>query len=422
MVVRDYIFRKPITIDQEEPVSTAIKIIFNVGVSIVPIVKHKHRNKKIVGILTQYDVLEKLLPSVKEYIKELETSHESYEAIERRLPAFLTQPVKNVMQSPPITVSLDTPLLRAQSIMLRHKFNRLPVVDAQGHVVGIVSQSDVFHALAGHEIPYDTHEDFHQWTSYYYDQIISMVEKVRMDIPGLENIFEKRNVFRVLDIFSADGSRAVALARKGYNVTGLNRYEYFHRKALEEKANFPKHSHNKPEFILTQYNEFLKDKKEDFDAALLMDNELAHHPTTYKRLLANTSKSLARKNAVIMLQLANFEKIFTVDKQFQNFTVSSSKLSDNVRYGFLEFYDPPVHKGAHVTLNVSIYKYGQNRWHNVGMNSTPIAHITEKSIIKLLKTNGFRDIKTYGSRFLEPIFKQKFIPLKHDWLNVVATR
>jgi len=422
MKVGEYIFRKPIIIDENEPVSTAVKIIFNIGISIVPVVKDKYKNRKIKGLITQYDILDKLLPPLKEYIKRLESTDGAFAAIEKTMPEFLTQPVKNIMQTTPITVSRDTPLLKAQSIMLRKKFNRLPVVNSKGHVVGIISQSDVFHALGGSEIPYDTNEEFHQWAAYYYDQIMGLEEKIKIDIPELHKIFERNDVFRVVDVFGADGNRDIALAKHGYHLTGLNRFGYFHRKAQENNLNLPKQIRNKPEFKKIQQVDFFKDKHEDFDAALLMENELAHHPFEYKPLLKSISQSLVKKKAVMILQLANFEKIFKTNNLFQNFNISQSKVSDNVRYGFLEYYDAPVRKGAPVTLNISMYKFGQGRWQHAGMNSTPIAYIQEKDIIRMLKANGFTKIKTYGSNFLEPLFKSPFYPLEHDWLNIVAMR
>ena len=42
-----------------------------------------------------------------------------------------------------ITVTPDTSILMAAKLMLEHKISGLPVVDAKGHVVGIVSEHDL---------------------------------------------------------------------------------------------------------------------------------------------------------------------------------------------------------------------------------------------------------------------------------------
>jgi CBS domain-containing protein len=48
-----------------------------------------------------------------------------------------------LMTSPPVTVKPDDPLERAARLMYTRKVKRLPVVDANGHLVGIISRSDV---------------------------------------------------------------------------------------------------------------------------------------------------------------------------------------------------------------------------------------------------------------------------------------
>jgi CBS domain-containing protein len=48
-----------------------------------------------------------------------------------------------VMTTGVITVAPDTPVIQAVQLMLQHKISGLPVVDAQGSLVGIVSEGDL---------------------------------------------------------------------------------------------------------------------------------------------------------------------------------------------------------------------------------------------------------------------------------------
>jgi CBS domain-containing protein len=48
-----------------------------------------------------------------------------------------------LMTSPPVTVTADDTLERAARLMYTRKVKRLPVVDANGHLVGIVARSDL---------------------------------------------------------------------------------------------------------------------------------------------------------------------------------------------------------------------------------------------------------------------------------------
>ena len=55
--------------------------------------------------------------------------------------------VQEIMSRNPISVSQDDTVERAAQIMLEHTISGLPVVDAGGHLVGIITQSDVFRAF-----------------------------------------------------------------------------------------------------------------------------------------------------------------------------------------------------------------------------------------------------------------------------------
>jgi CBS domain-containing protein len=49
----------------------------------------------------------------------------------------------DLMTSPAVTITPDDTIERAARLMYAHKVKRLPVVDANGHLVGIVSRSDL---------------------------------------------------------------------------------------------------------------------------------------------------------------------------------------------------------------------------------------------------------------------------------------
>jgi len=53
------------------------------------------------------------------------------------------RPVRAVMAAAVATVSLDTPFKTLAAIMAEHGLNALPVLDSDGHIAGIVSQSDL---------------------------------------------------------------------------------------------------------------------------------------------------------------------------------------------------------------------------------------------------------------------------------------
>jgi acetoin utilization protein AcuB len=54
--------------------------------------------------------------------------------------------VRDRMSSPAVTVQPDTPFQEALRLMREQRFRRLPVVDAEGKLVGIVAERDLLHA------------------------------------------------------------------------------------------------------------------------------------------------------------------------------------------------------------------------------------------------------------------------------------
>ena len=52
---------------------------------------------------------------------------------------------EDVMTAPAVTVTEDTPLSRVAALLAEHRINRVPVVDHQGRLVGLVSRTDLLH-------------------------------------------------------------------------------------------------------------------------------------------------------------------------------------------------------------------------------------------------------------------------------------
>ncbi len=55
--------------------------------------------------------------------------------------------VDEVMTSPALTVTPDTRLLDVVRLLVKHKIGGVPVVDVQGHALGMLAESDVFRLL-----------------------------------------------------------------------------------------------------------------------------------------------------------------------------------------------------------------------------------------------------------------------------------
>lgn len=402
----------------ETTVEEASRLIFGRGINGVPVLKEK----KVVGFVSERDILAKFYPTIQEYIED--TVHASnFEEMEENVEEIFNLRVEKIMSKDPILISEKAPLLRAQSLMFIHKVGRLPVVDEERNLVGIISKGDIFRALVGQKIPYAVDEEYHDWVSKYYDLITPWRTRLGNEIPDLTSLFRQEKVKKVLDVGCGTGEHEIALAKRGFNVVGLERSTLMFKAAKEKWNNSPQDIKKRIEFIKGEYLKILKGKNWQFDAAIFMGNALPHNAEDYKEILMLASDNLLPKNSFLVLQIVNFQKIFEATKRFQDFNIAPQLFDEKEKeYAFLEFYDPPRKPKDHLTLNMAIFHFDGKRWSPKGFNNTPIANVNQKNLKPILENLGFKEISFYGSKLWGPLFSQPFDPLKSDWLNVVAKR
>ena len=58
---------------------------------------------------------------------------------------------REIMSTPVVTVRPETPLKEVAELMAQHRITGVPVVDARGHLVGIISESDFIRKMEGEQ-------------------------------------------------------------------------------------------------------------------------------------------------------------------------------------------------------------------------------------------------------------------------------
>jgi CBS domain-containing protein len=127
----------------------AARVIFGHNHKGVPVVKLP--SKKLVGFITEQDILSQLFPNIKDLIEDYAHSR-NFEAMEEKVKTILTKKVKEVMSKEIRAIHVDAPILKAESIMKLRDISRLPVIDAKGNLIGIISKGDIFRALVNVKI------------------------------------------------------------------------------------------------------------------------------------------------------------------------------------------------------------------------------------------------------------------------------
>jgi acetoin utilization protein AcuB len=128
--VMDWMTSDPITIDPHTTLPEANRLMRDCNVRRLPVVE----NGKLIGIVTLGDVREASPANA--------TSLSIYE-LNYQLARLA---VESIMARDPFTVSPDTSIEAAARLMLEHRIGGLPVV-ADGRLVGIITESDIFRML-----------------------------------------------------------------------------------------------------------------------------------------------------------------------------------------------------------------------------------------------------------------------------------
>jgi len=131
ITVSEWMTSDVITTNPNTAISAAHQIMTEKVIRRLPVVD---RNK-LVGIITIGDVRE-ASPSDATTLSIWELNY---------LWSQLT--VEKVMTRKPMTVNPDTPILDAAELMLEHKIGGLPVVNENGELAGVITESDIFRML-----------------------------------------------------------------------------------------------------------------------------------------------------------------------------------------------------------------------------------------------------------------------------------
>jgi len=99
----------------------------------------------VAGVIPTSEISKAMLPGYSDII-DGERHMESFERIEERARQLDDLKVRILMSTPPITITSDTPIVKAGSLMILKGIKQLPVVD-NGRLSGIVTLTDIINFM-----------------------------------------------------------------------------------------------------------------------------------------------------------------------------------------------------------------------------------------------------------------------------------
>lgn len=172
MLVKDWMTREVITVEEDVSIMKASKLMKDKGFQHLPVV----RQGRLTGIVSDRD-LKEAHPSKATTLD----IHELYYLLDKLQ-------VKKVMSKNPHTVSGNETTDKAAALMLKHDISALPVVDPKGDLQGIITKGDVFRAMVS--------------VSGIYQAPLQLCVEIE-DRPG--------SIRKVTDVIRAHGGRIVSM-------------------------------------------------------------------------------------------------------------------------------------------------------------------------------------------------------------------
>ena len=137
MKVQEVMKQSVVTINKDTSIKVCGDLLEKHDINGVPVMD----NGSVVGVITRADIFKAILPRYPDIYAE-ERYLMNFEYIEDRINKIQELTVKELMSSPPITLSQDTPIIKAGSTMTLRRIKQLPVVN-NGNLVGIITLTDI---------------------------------------------------------------------------------------------------------------------------------------------------------------------------------------------------------------------------------------------------------------------------------------
>lgn len=205
-MVGDVMTRDVVVAHPQTPFKEIVRRMYEARVSALPVLDDDGR---LVGIVSEADLILKEDPELEEAARLFEGRHRR---ADRQKAAGLF--AGELMTAPVVTIGPSEPLAEAARLMHRRQVKRLPVVDHDGRLVGILSRSDLLTVFLREDadIAREIREDVIRRTLWIDPDTVTV--SVRQGVVRLEGQLERRSLIPVLErlVSSVDGVVGVELA------------------------------------------------------------------------------------------------------------------------------------------------------------------------------------------------------------------
>lgn len=154
-MAKDIMTSPTITIGKDKNVKEALNLLADNNISGVPVTDE---DGKLIGIISGADIMrysqqKKMIPfsNTSLWVTQFGDSDEDLQAIRSSYENLYRTMVEQIMTKKVYSTSKDTPISELAQLMNKNYINRIPIVDSDKKVIGIVTRNDLVKYMAGSE-------------------------------------------------------------------------------------------------------------------------------------------------------------------------------------------------------------------------------------------------------------------------------
>jgi CBS domain-containing protein/nucleotide-binding universal stress UspA family protein len=140
--VKDAMRREVTSVGPSTSLGRVVELLNEKGIKSIPVIEQG----KIVGIITGGDLLARAGMGLRLSLQRALPAHVFSQYIRQLTDEGKT--AKDIMTSPVVTIEEDEHVTKAAELMTRNNFKRIPVLNKQGELVGIISRLDLLALIA----------------------------------------------------------------------------------------------------------------------------------------------------------------------------------------------------------------------------------------------------------------------------------
>ncbi len=225
-----------------------------------------------------------------------------------------------------------------------------------------------------------------------YDRFVDWEGRLAHEMPFFEKVLAEHGVRRVLDVACGTGQHAIALAKRGYEVLGVDVSEGMVAQARQNATA----AGVKVTFLQAGFGELLGLVEQSYDVVLCLGNSLP------SLLSANSLKDALADMAVVLVpggllivQNLNYDRIWPKRERFMPLQTHRQGDEEWLFFRLMDFHNETL------TFNMVILHKNGGVW-SYGAEATELRPIFKEDLERLLKQTGFADLDFYGDYGFSP--------------------